>query len=121
MSGYVSVCGPRVCICVSVFVSGLSMCVCAHMSGECVVVCLWVCECVLSECEESFVGLQCPIVGPQLRRCGPLTPPPHPPHSHQCVFVCLGVGVAPPTSLELVTGGHSLSQEVGSGSGALGL
>lgn len=104
------------CACVCLWV--VCVCVCTHRSGECVV-CLWVCECVRNVCGESFVGLQCPTVGPQLRRCGPLTPPHTPPHSHQCVFVCLGVGVAPPTSLELVTGGHSLSQEVGSSSGPL--
>lgn len=83
-------------------------CVCmyAHRSGE---MCSCVsrmfvsgCECVLSV-GGSFVGLRCLVVGPQPHRCG------HPQvcvraRRCQCVFVCLGVGVAPPISPELVMG-----------------
>lgn len=48
---------------------------------------------------ESFVGLRCPVVGPGCAGVVTLECV----RRYQCVFVCLGVGVAPPTSLEWVT------------------
>ena len=57
------------------------------------------------------MGLRCLVVGPQPHRCG------HPQvcvraRRCQCVFVCLGVGVAPPTSPELVIGATTVCLRV---------